>query len=491
MKKIFKKILNIGTDTEFSERTNQQIWLVNFIAVYMFFTNIGYAPLSFINSSSGMIELTGLFLIFSFVPLTLNFYKKYLASSLSLILYLTFVIFVLSLKLGKDTLVIISFITPIVISFLILKKEHSIYRALSVILSIICYGIIEFSNYSLLEVAAMDESLIKYMRISFVVITFFFLWLLLRLFIKDIYRAEEKLEKQVEQVIQANEELQTSQEEIRQTNEQLFRANEELVEIKENLENLVLERTRQLQKSQHDTQKVLSKTERQNTVLKEQEEKLKKYVRELTETQEFYKIAKENAEASNRAKSEFLANMSHEIRTPLNAIVGFSQILIQRGMRHNLELSFMQQLENIKISGQRLSELISNILDLSKIESGKLSLSIEPLNFKQLFTGIYHIAKGHGMSKNIKFNYDYDANLSEIIESDRTRLNQILINPTGNAIKFTPINGEISMKAKRIDDKILISVKDNGIGIPKEKSETVFGAFEQVDASITRKYGGY
>jgi len=490
MKKFFKKILNFGSNSEFDERTNQQIWLINFISIYMIFTNLAYLPMSLINIEVELLILTFLFTIFGFIPIILNYLKKYLAARLSLTIYLIFVISALTLKMGKDSEMILSFVTPIMVSFLIFKKEDKYFRAMSVILCSLAYLIIEFSDYSILNVLKIESELIRYVRISFVLTNFFFMWLLLRIFILNTYKAEDKLEKQIEQVIQANEELQTSQEEIKQTNEQLFNSNEELHDLKDNLENLIIERTKQLQKSQHETQKVLSKTERQNRVLLEQEIKLKDYVKELTETQESYKIAKEHAEAANKAKSEFLANMSHEIRTPLNAIVGFSQILIQRGIRHQLNVTFMQQLENIKISGQRLSELISNILDLSKIESGKLTLSIEPLNFKQLFTGIYHIAKGHGLSKNIKFNYDYDTQLSEVIESDRTRLNQILINLTGNAIKFTPENGEIMMRVQKKDNKILISVKDNGIGIPKEKAESIFVAFEQVDASITRKYGG-
>jgi signal transduction histidine kinase/CheY-like chemotaxis protein len=284
--------------------------------------------------------------------------------------------------------------------------------------------------------------------------------------LSNLFDIQKKL---LEESKRKNEELQTSEEELFLGNEELKAVNDELARHKENLEEMVIERTQ---------------------AIKESEEELRQNVEELRVTQDQMRIAKEYAEEANKAKSEFLANMSHEIRTPLNAIVGFSQILMKRGTNHNLSSSFMSQLENIKTGGQNLSELINNILDLSKIESGKMSVSFEPLNIRQLFQGIYHINKGKANEQNLNFSYDFDSLIPEVIESDRTKLNQILMNLTSNSIKFTPKNRAVKLSAVREDKSIIFKIIDNGIGIPKEKRQVVFEAFEQADTSITRRFGG-
>ncbi|MCP4113513.1 MAG: hypothetical protein GY749_49630 [Desulfobacteraceae bacterium] len=162
------------------------------------------------------------------------------------------------------------------------------------------------------------------------------------------------------------------------------------------------------------------------------------------------------------------------------------------GMKINLRNSykeFQNYLKNIQTSGQNLSELINNILDLSKIEAGKMELS-EPLNIRTLIQSIYHINKAQALQKGISFQYDIDSGLPDIISSDRTKLNQILMNLTGNAIKFTPSGKEIRIRATKDDNQILFKVIDQGIGIPRDRQENIFGLFEQVDSTITRKFGG-
>ncbi len=193
---------------------------------------------------------------------------------------------------------------------------------------------------------------------------------------------------------------------------------------------------------------------------------------------------------ASRAKSQFLANMSHEIRTPLNAIVGFSQILRHQSEKLSLPVEFQRFLDNIRLGGQNLAELINNILDLSKIEAGKMTLSKENLNLKLLIQGIFHINQAQAINKNITFNYDLAPQLPEIIYSDRTKLNQILMNLVGNAIKFTPKGKTVLLKAMKSEDFILFQVIDEGMGIPKERQSAIFSAFEQVDSSTTRHFGG-
>ncbi|KAF0196643.1 MAG: multi-sensor hybrid histidine kinase [Bacteroidetes bacterium] len=202
--------------------------------------------------------------------------------------------------------------------------------------------------------------------------------------------------------------------------------------------------------------------------------------------------AKEAADRANKAKSEFLANMSHEIRTPLNAIMGFSELLTE-------QLSNSKQLEFVDVinkSGKNLLLLINDILDLSKIEAGKITIELEPVNPQSLLNELTRIFSLPTQEKNLGFYVKSDPLLPESLLLDETRIRQVLFNLVGNAVKFTK-TGEISLTCKsvskpgdtsRID--LLFEVSDTGIGIPSDQHETIFQAFRQQEGQSTRKYGG-
>jgi signal transduction histidine kinase len=199
--------------------------------------------------------------------------------------------------------------------------------------------------------------------------------------------------------------------------------------------------------------------------------------------------AKEVAEAANRTKSQFLANMSHELRTPLNAIIGYSEMLAEEAQDLGRE-DFVQDLERIRGSGRHLLSLINEILDLSKIEAGKMDLFLESFELKPLLKGVVDsLAPVIAANKNkLELQVSHD----EIgMHSDQTKLRQILFNLLSNACKFTE-RGTISINVQLgVDrDVVVLAVHDSGIGMTDEQLGRLFQPFTQADASTTRKYGG-
>ncbi len=199
--------------------------------------------------------------------------------------------------------------------------------------------------------------------------------------------------------------------------------------------------------------------------------------------------AKEAAESANRAKSAFLANMSHEIRTPMNSIIGFSEILLEQ-IANEQHAGY---LDSIKASSKALLSLINDILDLSKIEAGRMILKNDILNIRNLFADLEQIFTNEAEKKGLNFSVIIDRELPNYIELDELRLRQVLINLVGNAIKFTK-HGYVRVKAefKKEKEKItlLIFVEDTGIGIKESEQTKIFEAFGQLEHYDSRNYEG-
>ncbi len=201
-------------------------------------------------------------------------------------------------------------------------------------------------------------------------------------------------------------------------------------------------------------------------------------------------IAKEHAEESDRLKSSFLANMSHEIRTPMNAIIGFSELLQQDDLPIDTRRQFFSHIRN---SGNSLLNLINDIIDFSKIESGELKISKTVFNLNQLFEELHQTFKkiktGKGKDHiNLQFSKGLSDEQSSIY-TDPYRLKQIITNLIENALKFTE-KGSVIVSYQLNEDELIFSVKDTGIGISKDKQDVIFNRFRQADDSHARKYGG-
>ncbi|MCL2154333.1 MAG: ATP-binding protein [Leptospirales bacterium] len=206
----------------------------------------------------------------------------------------------------------------------------------------------------------------------------------------------------------------------------------------------------------------------------------------------------EEANKANEHKNEFLARMSHEIRTPMNAIIGLTDI-VQRKILEPEEAKNIEEIKNqmqkIGSSSQHLLGLLNDILDISKIDSGKLELSLEVMDLPKFISTVKEIIKPRCDEKNITFNIVYDNFKPMTFFGDSLRLRQVLINFIGNAVKFTPDFGQIDFTVSKLEQKgnkyhILFSVKDTGIGISPDRIEKIFEPFEQENNEIFKKYGG-
>jgi signal transduction histidine kinase/ligand-binding sensor domain-containing protein/CheY-like chemotaxis protein len=194
------------------------------------------------------------------------------------------------------------------------------------------------------------------------------------------------------------------------------------------------------------------------------------------------------AEEANQAKSRFLANMSHELRTPMNAIIGFSEILVER-LHEKIDAKYVGFLNSILSSGQHLLAIINDILDLSKVEAGKMEIFPETFPVRAAVESVAQVMRGMSAQRNVTLEIDAPESLGEM-ETDQAKLKQILYNLMSNAVKFSRTGGVVTVRARRAGEAVSIAVIDRGIGIAADDLEVIFDEFRQIESKTNRQFGG-
>lgn len=291
-------------------------------------------------------------------------------------------------------------------------------------------------------------------------------------------RYRQRLQEVLAETQQLNEELQVQQEELKTANEELEEQSRVLKESQAHLE------TQQVELEQTNEQLA-----EQAQALAQQRDALDRKNGELSHAQEQLQERAEELQRSSRYKSEFLANMSHELRTPLNSSLILAKLLAENA-QENLSAEQVQFAESIYSAGNDLLNLINDILDISKVEAGKLEVRPENTSVARLVEGLRGLFQPLTMDKGLAFQVDLQPGAPQMLYTDRQRVEQILKNLLSNAVKFTE-KGQVSLSVSRQgSDGIAFSVRDSGIGIAPEQQESIFEAFRQADGTTSRRYGG-
>ncbi|MGH6741294.1 MAG: sensor histidine kinase, partial [Bradyrhizobium sp.] len=222
--------------------------------------------------------------------------------------------------------------------------------------------------------------------------------------------------------------------------------------------------------------------------LKRSQTALERQALELADLAEKYSEENTRAEEANQSKSKFLANMSHELRTPLNAIIGFSEIMGSGLFGALGSEKYQEYCHDILTSGRYLLEVINDILDMSKIEAGRMQLDLEPVDLSKTLAESMRVVSGRAEDKSLQLEADIEGTIPVV--GDRRAIKQIIVNLLSNAVKFTPEGGQVVVRGRLRKNRIHLIIADTGIGIAQQSLRRLGRPFEQVESQLTKTYHG-
>lgn len=339
------------------------------------------------------------------------------------------------------------------------------------------YGVIELSSFE-----AFDELKQKFTEVISSTIAINLFSEIQNEKIKELLAVSEEATNNAQEISNqlksANEELEEHQRQLQVQTEELQQTNAQL----EEQQQILQQQSEEMQQTNAQLEEHQLQLEEQARLLSAQNDELEMSKKEILKRAEAYEMA-------NKYKSQFLANMSHELRTPLNSIILLSNLLI-RSSKEKISNSVQEKIKVIYNAGNHLHKLINDILDLSKIEAGKIDLNYRYFNSNELIEELGEMFDQFAKEKNLKF--VLEDHFKDVLYSDKEKISQVLRNFLVNAFKFTD-EGSVTFKIERdeeIKGNIVFSVRDTGIGISKDKLDIIFEEFHQADGSISRKYGG-
>jgi len=290
-------------------------------------------------------------------------------------------------------------------------------------------------------------------------------------------RYRQRLQRMLAETQQLNEELQVQQEELRAANEEL-----------EEQSNALRESQAHMEEQQAELEQTNEQLAEHSEELARQRDEMDRKNNRLHEVQLMLEERADELQRASRYKSEFLANMSHELRTPLNSSLILAKLLADNpdGNLHEGQVQFAR---SIYSAGNDLLNLINDILDISKVEAGKLDVHPELVVLTRMVDGLKSLFLAQALEKSLQFNVELAADLPPSLYTDRQRLEQILKNLLSNAFKFTE-KGSVELRVARHGEQLAFAVRDSGIGIPTDQQEVIFEAFRQADGTTNRRYGG-
>jgi signal transduction histidine kinase/CheY-like chemotaxis protein/methyl-accepting chemotaxis protein len=312
---------------------------------------------------------------------------------------------------------------------------------------------------------------------------------------EELQSQSEELQSQQEEMQQVNEELQSQREELQHKQEELQQRNEKLQNQSEELQT----QAEELQTQQEELRQTNEALEERSNELERQKREVQHNNLALEKTQQSLEFKVHELEMASQYKSEFLTNMSHELRTPLNSLLILSQLLSEN-KEGNLNDKQVEYATTVYSAGSDLLILINDILDLSKVEAGKMEIQVEELSLPDLVEALEQKFRPVAEKRSLAFSINVSDSLPLVLRTDVQRLKQIINNLLSNAFKFTTqgevrltikcSSDDLSLSQKGIRGNFEISISDTGIGIPKDKQKLIFKAFQQVDGTTSRRYGG-